>query len=47
MSNTKQGGTVYLLAALLIGILLAILVIRLKRSSNRRQRWMPDIRRVV
>jgi uncharacterized membrane-anchored protein YhcB (DUF1043 family) len=36
-----------LLAALLVGILLAVLVVRLRRSAKRAQRWMPDIRRVV
>ena len=36
-----------LLIGLLIGFVLAIMVIRLKRSRKRPERWMPDIRRVV
>jgi hypothetical protein len=35
-----------LLIGSLVGILLAILVVKLRRVSKRQKRWMPDIRRV-
>ena len=37
----------FLLIGSLIGILLAVSVVRLRRASKRSKRWMPDIRRVV
>ena len=36
-----------LVIGLLAVILVAALVVRLKRGPKRRERWMPDIRRVV
>ena len=36
-----------LFLGLLGGILLAVLVVRLRKSAKRPKRWMPDIRRVV
>ena len=37
----------FILIGSLIGILLAVWVVRLRRTSKRSKRWMPDIRRVV
>jgi hypothetical protein len=31
----------------LVAILVALLVVRQKRASQRQKRWMPDIRRVA
>jgi len=37
-----------LLAAVSVaGILLAVLMVRLKKASKREKRWMPDIRRIT
>ena len=36
-----------LLIGLLVGFVLVVSVVRLKRGPKRRERWMPDIRRVV
>jgi hypothetical protein len=33
--------------ALLAGVLIALLVVRQRKTSKRRERWMPDIRRVI
>ena len=37
----------FLLLGLLVGILLAVWVIRLRRASKHQRRWKPDIHRVT
>src|SRR5215472_15648477 len=47
--NGPERGLMYqlLFVGSLVAILVALLVVRQKRASKRRTRWMPDIRRVA
>jgi hypothetical protein len=45
---TDDGNMPNLLAAVSVaGIILAVLMVRLKKASKRERRWMPDIRRIT
>jgi len=37
----------FLLIGSLVGIVLALWLVKLKKASQRPKRWMPDIRRVA
>jgi hypothetical protein len=45
---TDDGNMPNLLAAVSVaGIVLAVLMVRLKKASKRERRWMPDVRRIT